>query len=92
MLVLSNNVFFKKEKVEKKNPTNNKLQTGLIEEVARLHSNTGGWMKKAPTASLQVITLVTADWYGSDSSWLISQIKIIETIMFSRNYEDQIRH
>ena len=40
-------------------------------------------MKKAPTASLHVITLVTADWYGSDSSWLISQIKIIETIMFS---------
>ena len=34
----------------------------------------------APTASLQVITLVTADWYGSDSSWLISQIKIIETM------------
>ena len=40
-------------------------------------------MKKAPTASLHVITLVTADWYGSDSSWPISQIKIIETIMFS---------
>ena len=39
-----------------------------------------GWMKKAPTASLHVITLVTADWYGSDSSWLISQIKIIETM------------
>ena len=66
--------------VEKKNPTNNKLQTGLIEEVARFHSNAGGWMKKAPTASLHVITLVTADWYGSDSSWLISQIKIIETM------------
>ena len=32
---------------------------------------------------MHVITLVTADWYGSDSSWLISQIKIIETIMFS---------
>ena len=42
LLVLSNNVFFKKEKVEKKNPTNNKLQTGLIEEVARFHSNAGG--------------------------------------------------
>ena len=86
---------------------------------------------------MHAITLVTADWYGSDSSWLISQIacvasvstrgtsrklgqeqkknesalnfraitrletlatqaisqiKIIETIMFSRNYEDQIRH
>ena len=41
LLVLSNNVFFKKEKVEKKNPTNNKLQTGLIEEVARFHSNAG---------------------------------------------------
>ena len=40
LLVLSNNVFFKKQKVEKKNPTNNKLQTGLIEEVA--HSNAGG--------------------------------------------------
>ena len=37
-------------------------------------------MKKTPTASLHVITLVTADWYGSDSSWLISQIKIIETM------------
>ena len=37
-------------------------------------------MKKAPTVSLHVITLVTADWYGSDSSWLISQIKIIETM------------
>ena len=37
-------------------------------------------MKKAPIASLHVITLVTADWYGSDSSWLISQIKIIETM------------
>ena len=36
--------------------------------------------KKALTASLHVITLVTADWYGSDSSWLISQIKIIETM------------
>ena len=22
----------------------------------------------------------SADWYGSDSSWLISQIKIIETM------------
>ena len=37
-------------------------------------------MKKAPTASLHVITLVTADWYGSDSSWLISQTKIMETM------------
>ena len=37
-------------------------------------------MKKAPTASLHVITLVTADWYGSDISWLISQIQIIETM------------
>ena len=45
-------------------------------------SNAGGWMKKAPTSSyaLHVITLVTADWYGSDSSWLIFQIKIIETM------------
>ena len=34
----------------------------------------------ATTVSLHVITLVTADWYGSDSSWLISQIKIIETM------------
>ena len=42
LLVLSNNVFFKKQKVEKKNPTNNKLHTGLIEEVARFHSNAGG--------------------------------------------------
>ena len=24
-------------------------------------------MKKAPTTSVHVITLVTADWYGSDS-------------------------
>ena len=38
------------------------------------------WMKKVPTGSLHVITLVTADWYGSDSSWIISQIKIIETM------------
>ena len=30
-----------KKNVEKKNPTNNKLQTGLIEEVARFHSNAG---------------------------------------------------
>ena len=37
-------------------------------------------MKKAPTVSLHMITLVTADWYGSDSSWLISQIQIIETM------------
>ena len=36
--------------------------------------------KKALTASLHGITLVTADWYGSDSSWLISQLKIIETM------------
>ena len=72
--------FKKKKKVEKKNPTNNKLQTGLIEEVARFQSNAGGLMKKARTASSHVITLVTADWYGSDSSWLISQIKIIETM------------
>ena len=42
--------------VEKKNPTDNKLQTRLIDEVARFH------------ASLHVITLVTADWYGSDST------------------------
>ena len=27
-----------------------------------------GWMKKTPTASLHVITLVTAYWYGSDST------------------------
>ena len=73
LLVLSNNVFFKKEKVEKKNPTNNKLQTGLIEEVAIFHSNAGDEWKKALTASLHV---VTADWHGSDSSWLICQVKI----------------
>ena len=42
--------------VEKKNPTDNKPQTRLIDEVARFH------------ASLHVITLVTADWYGSDST------------------------
>ena len=28
----------------------------------------------------RVITLVTADWYGSESSWLISQVRIIETM------------
>ena len=48
--------------VEKKNPTDNKPQTRLIDEVARFH------------ASLHVITLVTADWYGSDSTLLISEI------------------
>ena len=36
--------------------------------------------EKGTHASLHVITLVTADWYGSDSSWLISQIQIIETM------------
>ena len=42
LLVLSHNVFFKKKiKVEKKNPTKNKLQTGLIEEVVVVHSNAG---------------------------------------------------
>ena len=50
--------------VEKKNPTNNKLQTGLIEEVARFHSNAGGWIKKAPRDR------VLARDYFSDS-WLV---------------------
>ena len=71
--------FFKKIKVEKKNPTNNKLQTGLIEEVVVVHSNAGDEWKSHPPRPC-TITLVTADWYGSDSSWLISQIKIIETM------------
>ena len=39
LLVLSHNVFF--NNVEKKNPTDNKLQTRLIDEVARFHSNAG---------------------------------------------------
>ena len=46
--------------VEKKNPTDNKPQTRLIDEVARFHASLH--------ASLHVITLVTADWYGSDST------------------------
>ena len=71
--------FFKKIKVEKKNPTNNKLQTGLIDEVVVVHSNAGDEWKSHPPRPC-TITLVTADWYGSDSSWLISQIKIIETM------------
>ena len=42
LLVLSHNVFFFfVNKVEKKNPTDNKLQTRLIDEVARFHSNAG---------------------------------------------------
>ena len=41
LLVLSHNIFFFFEKVEKKNPTDNKLQTRLIDEVARFHSNAG---------------------------------------------------
>ena len=49
-------IFFFFNDVEKKNPTDNKPQTRLIDEVARFH------------ASLHVITLVTADWYGSDST------------------------
>ena len=40
LLVLSHNVFF--NKVEKKNPTDNKLQEArLIGEVARFYSNAG---------------------------------------------------
>ena len=74
--MLSHNVF-KKSRKEK----SNKLQTGLIEEVARFYSNAGMNEKMSEKkASLHVITLVTADWYGSGSSWLISQIKINETM------------
>ena len=41
LLVLSHNAFFL-NRVEKKNPTDNKLQTRLIDEVARFHSNAVG--------------------------------------------------
>ena len=78
LLLLSHNVFFlisRKEKSNRQQTSNSSHRWG-----GEISLECRGWMKKTSTAYLHMITLVIADWYGSDSSWLISQIKIIETM------------
>ena len=73
LLVLSNKS--RKEKSNKQQTSNWSDRRG-----GEISLECRGMNEKGTHASLHVITLVTADWYGSDSSWLISQIKIIETM------------
>ena len=66
--------------VETKNATNNKLQTGLIEEAGEISLECRGMNEKGAHRVLARDYFSDSDWYGSDSSWLFSQIKIIETM------------
>ena len=80
--MLSNNS--RKEKSNKQQTSNwSDRRQAWIEEVASSFECRRMNEKGTHRVLMHVITLVTADWYGSDSSWIISQIKVIETIMFS---------